>query len=245
MLKPTVTWKDSGINSGTVPDYEAQNLDSVAWQHVTDNVAITDDVARASGMMLDGSTAAPELTYVYTPAAQKLYQDTLVTVTAVKLGNLNLLDTEGVVTMDRKTPCDEKGDSCQWGQEGFTGGNFIVHINSFDLVIHKVIDGSPNSQGDSFLFRIFSANGVIGNVTSAIIHGSGSVTIKGLPSDTYRVVEDSNWCWSYTADEIEHLVTPDMIENGEVHVTFTNTPNRDIPLSSETHLDNQWSVNVK
>ena len=197
VFKPEITWKDSQLNVGETADYQKQNFVSVEWKH--DTVAYDEDKMVGK---------APELVYEYAPQADAFTQETKVNVT-VKIGGN---DVTQYVTFAHE---DCTFDGCQ-----FDPGEceFIVHIKSFDLTITKtgceVID-----ENQSFIFTVTGSNGFTMQV---VINGNGSKTIKGLPSGTYTVTEDTNWSWRYEPDEVSKTVTAANIQNGKATVNFSN-----------------------
>ena len=235
VIKPVITWQDSQINLGETANYETQNFVEVKWMYgTTPDSALTDKILDSRG------TTAPTLTYAYDPAAGAFKVDTpvKVTVTVPKHDGTAMDVTENVTFLHKD--CNFKG--CKWGTASEfenPAAQFIVHIKSFNLTITKVIEGTKNSNGDSFLFTITSDNGYKNTV---VINGAGSVTIKDLPSGTYTVTEDTSWSWTYTIQgEKSQTVSPDKITGGTANVTFTNKADTNIPLSDETHVDNRWA----
>ena len=229
VLKPVITWKDSRINAGETADYAAQNFVKTEWKHGN-----TLDTAVAA-KIVDTSTAAPVLSYTYDPEAAAFTTDTPVKVT-VMMGELDATSHAKFVHED----CNF--DGCKWGEPGFTEDDcqFIVHIDSFDLVITKSVTGEKMNSVDSFLFTITGPNGYTNTV---VINNWGSVTIKGLPSGTYTVTEDTSWSWTYDVNgNASQTVSPDHIDGGVARVAFTNTAKTNIPLTEETYVDNFWSI---
>lgn len=197
VFKPEITWKDSQLNVGETADYQKQNFVSVEWKH--DTVAYDEDKMVGK---------APELVYEYAPQADAFTQETKVNVT-VKIGGSDV--TQNVTFMHEK--CDF--DGCDWKAEDC---EFIVHIKSFDLTITKT-GCEAIDENQSFIFTVTGSNGFTMQV---VINGNGSKTIKGLPSGTYTVTEDTNWSWRYEPAAASQTVTAKDIQNGKATVNFAN-----------------------
>lgn len=184
VFKPEITFQDSSINLGQTPNYATDNYVSVVWKHGDQNAKDAD---------MTGS--APDLSYTYSPAendAAAFKTDTYVNVT-VKIGETTL--TPDNVTFKHKncTP------ACGFDS---SNGQFIVHINTFDLTITKVITNYERKQYGSqdFVFNVKSGDGktdinVVVNVPDN--EKRNSVTIKGLPVGKYTITEDTGWSWRY------------------------------------------------
>lgn len=197
VFKPEITWKDSQLNVGETADYKEQNFVGVEWKHNT--VAYDEDKMVGK---------APELVYEYAPQANAFTQETKVNVT-VKIGGS---DVTQYVTFAHE---DCTFDGCQFDSDEC---EFIVHIKSFDLTITKT-GCEAIDENQSFVFTVTGSNGFTMQV---VINGNGSKTIKGLPSGTYTVTEDTNWSWRYEPDEVSKTVTAKDIQNGKATVNFAN-----------------------
>lgn len=211
VFKPEITWKDSQLNVGETADYEKQNFAGVEWKH--DTVAYDEDKMVGK---------APELVYEYAPQADAFTQETKVNVT-VKIGGSDV--TQNVTFVHEK--CDF--DGCAWNGDC----EFIVHIKSFDLTITKT-GCEAIDENQSFIFTVTGSNGFTMQV---VINGNGSKTIKGLPSGTYTVTEDTNWSWRYEPDEVSKTVTAANIQNGKATVNFANNRAEE---SDGTGTDWKW-----
>lgn len=142
VFKPEITWKDSQIDLGEKPSYtegDNQNLVGVVWKHkVEGQPETTDEKVSMTG-------TKPELAYAFTPEATTFQKDTPVKVT-VKIGNE---DINKFVTFIHQA-CDEN-IGCKWEEVKNDGYHFIVHIKSFDLIIHKT--GDVDSK-QTFIFEV-------------------------------------------------------------------------------------------
>ena len=241
VIRPVVTWRDSQINLGDTANYEKQNFVKVEWKYGK----TPDTDTTISGHILDSrGTAAPALTYTYNPVAAAFKEDTPVKVTVtVPKHDGTAMDVTKEVTFMHET-C--KFDGCKWGtapEFENPACQFIVQIKSFDLTITKKLTGNLMNSNDSFLFNITGPNGYTNTV---VINGAGSVTIKGLPSGTYTVTEDTSWSWTYDiVGNAKKTVSPGEITGGKATVSFINTAKKDIPLSEETSVDNRWADGAK
>ena len=141
-----------------------------------------------------------------------------------------------------KTTCDVKDHNCT----AHSGEYFTVHPLFCTLTITKSVDSEklkldPNQ---SFIFN-FKRDGnavaetIGGRVT---VQGNGSVTIKGLPTGTYSVTEETGWSWRYemtsTADPMKVTANE---TNHDVKVTVTNTRVHDKWLDGNAVAVNNWN----
>lgn len=222
VFKPDVTFKDSQITLGETADYAA-NYDSVVWKHEATNKKDTD-------VTMIGT--APELKYSYDRAADAFQQDTPVKVSAVKIGDTVVTSH---VTFYREA-CSIKADCPSTTVEVKNGAdNFIVHVKSLSLKISKTYNNmlDPNQ---SAVFVVTGPNGTF----EVVIHGTGSVTINGLPVGSYTVTEKNTWTWRYT-DTTEQTVA--LAKNDTTKtVSFTNTLNKPYWLTGGAWCDNNWAT---
>ncbi len=203
VFKPEITWKDSQIDLGDTPNYQEQNFEKVEWKHKVEGQpeTIDKDVTMTTEQ-------APVLSYDFNPPVDKFDKDTNVTVT-VKIGDKDIKDH---VTFKHEK-CDFPG--CKWEEAKEKGYHFIVHIKSFDLIIHKT--GDVDSE-QTFIFEVKKEG--TADTIEVVIQGANSKTIKGLPSGTYTVTEKTDWSWRYDPDEETKTVTP---RGATAKVTFNNT----------------------
>lgn len=219
VYKPEITFKDSIIDYNTTPDYEKNNLDVVVWKH--------EGTAAASANM---TGEEPTLTYTYDPEEKALTEDTYVHVT-VSANGTEL--PKGVVTFKHNN-CTFFG--CSFDPEQ---GQFIVHINVFDLTIEKkVANGSKIDRNQTFVFRV-QGKGVDMQV---VITGANKQVIKNLPVGDYTITEDTSWSWKYTPEENNKSVMKEYIQNGAATVTFKNKNNGTNWLTSLAQVINTWAT---
>lgn len=219
VYKPEITYQDSVINLGDTANYE-NNFVSTVWKH-------GEQTSTDAGVIMVGT--APELTYTYNPKAGKFTQDTYVNVTVSANGETL---PAGVVTF-LHDDCDFPG--CSFDREQ---GQFIVHINVFDLTIKKTAkNGSIIDPNQTFVFRV-KGEGVDMQV---VITGPNNQTIKNLPVGNYTITEDTSWSWKYTpvGGAEKTLMTSD-IEKGAATVTFENENNGTNWLTSIAKVINTW-----
>lgn len=224
VYKPEITFKDSIIDYNTTPDYATDNLGKVVWKH--------EDIAAEPANM---TGEEPALTYAYDPKEKALTEDTYVHVT-VSANGTEL--PKGVVTF--------KHNNCTFsGCSNFdpTQGQFIVHINVFDLTIVKDdADGSkPIDPKQTFVFKV--TNKDTGKTMEVVITGPGEQTIKNLPVGNYTITEDTSWSWKYTpVDGDEKTLMTSDIEKGAATVTFENKNNGTNWLTSLAKVINTWAT---
>lgn len=224
VYKPEITFKDSIIDYNATPDYEKDNLDRVVWKH---------KVTAAESAKMTGEE--PTLTYAYDPEASAFTQDTYVKVT-VSANGTEL--PKGVVTF-KHNDCTFSGCSFDSAQ-----GQFIVHINVFDLTIVKDdADGSkPIDPKQTFVFKV--TNKDTGKTMEVVITGKAQQTIKNLPVGNYTITEDTSWSWKYTpdGDATQELKASSIIHNGVATVTFKNKNNGTNWLTSLAQVINTWAT---
>lgn len=220
VYKPEITFNDSRINYGETADYSS-NGGAVVWKH-------GNDVAVAANM----TGEAPALTYTYGPQEGAFKQDTYVNVTVTSDKDTDITKIRDAVKFVHTVDNDFLG--CSFDPEQ---GQFIVHINVFDLTIEKkAASDSKIDQNQIFVFHVASADGVTN--MDVTVKGTGSVKIKGLPlGTTYTVTEDTNWTWQYTPDQVTKNVE---INGTTAEVTFTNTYSKSNWLTSFAEVINKW-----
>lgn len=220
VYKPEITYKDSVINLGDTANYRDNSVGTV-WKHKG-----TEAVAA------DMTGTAPELTFAYEPGADAFTQDTYVQVT-VKIGGTNITDAVQFKHKD----CSFTG--CSFDD---TKGQFIVHINVFDLTIVKDdADGSkPIDPKQTFVFKV--TNKDTGKTMEVVITGKAQQTIKNLPVGDYTITEDTSWSWKYTpVGGATQELKSDSIQDGAATVTFENENNGTNWLTSLAKAINTWA----
>lgn len=221
VYKPEVTFKDSIIDYNATPDYEKDNLVKVVWKHGNDVAA-------------NMTGTAPELTYTYDPKQKPLTEDTYVNVTVSANGTELPKD---VVTF-KHNDCTFSG--CSFDPEQ---GQFIVHINVFDLTIVKAAadDSKPIDKDQTFVFKVTNTN--TGKTMEVVITGDGQQTIKNLPMGSYTITEDTNWSWKYTPVDKDGAVVPSqtITATGATTVTFENENKGTNWLTSLAKAINTWA----
>jgi len=222
VYKPEITYRDSVINLGDTANYERDNFVSAVWKH-------GEQTSTDAGVIMVGT--APELTYTYTPKADKFTEDTYVNVTVMANGSA-LPDS---VVKFHHNDCDFPG--CSFDREQ---GEFIVHINVFDLTIQKTAKGGTTiDPNQTFVFKV--KNNDTGKTMEIVITGEGQQTIKGLPMGSYTITEDTNWSWKYTPKSEDQFVTTSKIKNGAATVTFENENKGTNWLTSLAKAINTWA----
>lgn len=218
VFKPEITWKDSEKNIGDVPNYEADNFDSLNWIHATETYVVDKMIGEV-----------PSLTYAYDPAEAALTAEIPVKVT-VKIGETDVNEFTTFVHKD----CMIEG--CKW-DEYEDEYHFIVHVKSFDLTITK---SGCNEELDPNQTFVFTVTGPDNFSMEVVIKGNGSTTITNLPAGTYTVTEDTDWSWRYETTNPSQTVTADSISNGEASVAFVNNRGDDHWLDGNAYCENEF-----
>lgn len=217
VYKPEITYKDSVINLGDIANYE-NNFVSTEWKH-GEQTSTDADVTMVG--------IAPELTYTYTPKADKFTEDTYVNVTVMANGSA-LPDS---VVKFHHNDCDFPG--CSFDREQ---GEFIVHINVFDLTIQKTAKGGTTiDPNQTFVFKV--KNNDTGKTMEIVITGEGQQTIKGLPMGSYTITEDTGWSWQYHPTKATQTIT---VSETSKTVTFENEKAPTNWLTSLAEVINKW-----
>lgn len=217
VYKPEITFNDSRINYGETADY-SNNGGAVVWKH-------GDDVAVAESM----TGTAPTLTYAYNPAEDTFTKDTYVRVTVSANGEAL---PAGVVKFWHDD-CDFPGCSSSFDSEQ---GQFIVHINVFDLTIQKTAKaGTTIDPNQTFVFKV--KNNGNGKTMEIVITGEGQKTVKGLPMGSYTITEDTGWSWQYRPTADTQTIT---VSETSKTVTFENEKTSTNWLTSIADVINKW-----
>lgn len=220
VYKPEITFNDSRINYGATADYR-NNGGTVVWKH-------DGDVAEAESMTGD----APVLTYAYDPAAAAFKKDTYVNVTVTSDKDTATTKISDAVTFVHTA--DTVFPGCSFDS---TKGQFIVHINVFDLTIQKTAKaGTTIDQNQTFVFKV--KNNDNGKTMEIVITGEGQKTVKGLPMGSYTITEDTGWSWQYRPTEPTQKIT---VSETSKTVTFENETAPTNWLTSLAKALNVWS----
>lgn len=217
VYKPEITFNDSRINYGETADYSS-NGGAVVWKH---------EGTAADAVSMTGE--APALTYAYDPAAAAFKKDTYVKVTVSANGETL---PAGVVTF-KHSDCDFPGCSSFDPEQG----QFIVHINVFDLTIQKTAKaGTTIDPNQTFVFKV--KNNDNGKTMEIVITGEGQQTIKSLPMGSYTITEDTGWSWQYHPTADTQTIT---VSETSKTVTFENEKTPTNWLTSLAKALNVWS----
>jgi len=218
VYKPEITYQDSVINLGDTANYE-NNFVSTVWKH-------GEQTSTDAGVIMVGT--APELTYTYTPKAGEFTQDTYVNATVSANGETL---PAGVVTF-KHSDCDFPGCSSFDPAQG----QFIVHINVFDLTIQKTAKaGTTIDPNQTFVFKV--KNNDNGKTMEIVITGAGQKTVKSLPMGSYTITEDTGWSWQYHPTEATQTIT---VSETSKTVTFENEKTPTNWLTSIADVINTW-----
>ena len=219
VYKPEITYQDCATDYGVAPEYSTANFVRAEWKH-------GDDVADPESM----TGTAPTLTYAYDPAEDTFTKDTYVRVTVSANGETL---PAGVVTFLHDDTCDFPGCSSSFDSEQ---GQFIVHINVFDLTIQKTAkDGTTIDPNQTFVFKV--KNNGNGKTMEIVITGEGQKTVKGLPMGSYTITEDTGWSWQYRPTADTQTIT---VSETSKTVTFENEKTSTNWLTSIADVINKW-----
>lgn len=215
---PEITFNDSRINYGATADYN-NNGGAVVWKHKNDAAA-------------DMTGTAPALTYAYDPAAGVFTQDTYVNVTVTSDKDTETTKISDAVTFVHTEDNDFPGCSFDSSK-----GQFIVHINVFDLTIRKTAkDGTTIDSDQTFVFKV--KNNDNGETMEIVITGSGEQVIKNLPMGSYTITEDTSWSWKYTPTDASKTIA---VSETSATVTFENKNQGTNWLTSIAKAINTWA----
>lgn len=224
VYKPEITFNDSRINYGDAADYR-NNGGTVVWKH-------DGDVAEAESMTGD----EPVLTYAYDPKAAAFTKDTYVNVTVTSDKDTATTKISDAVTFVHTA--DTVFPGCSFDS---TKGQFIVHINVFDLTIQKTAKaGTTIDQNQTFVFKV--QNNDNGKTMEIVITGEGQQTIKSLPMGSYTITEDTAWSWQYHPTGGTQTIT---VSETSKTVTFVNDKTPTNWLTSLAKALNVWSSDGK
>lgn len=219
VYKPEITFNDSRINYGETADYSS-NGGTVVWKH--------EGTAAESASM---TGTAPALTYAYDPAEDAFTKDTYVKVTVTSDKDTATTKISDAVTFVHTKDTDFPG--CSFDS---TKGQFIVHINVFDLTIQKTAKaGTTIDPNQTFVFKV--KNNDNGKTMEIVITGEGQQTIKGLPMGSYTITEDTGWSWQYHPTADTQTIT---VSETSKTVTFENEKTPTNWLTSIADVINTW-----
>ena len=219
VYKPEITFNDSRINYGETADYN-NNGGTVVWKH--------EGTAAESASM---TGEAPALTYAYDPAEDAFTKDTYVKVTVTSDKDTATTKISDAVTFVHTKDTDFPGCSFDPAQ-----GQFIVHINVFDLTIVKSAKtGTTIDPNQTFVFKV--KNNDNGKTMEIVITGAGQKTVKSLPMGSYTITEDTGWSWQYHPTEATQTIT---VSETSKTVTFENEKTPTNWLTSIADVINKW-----
>ena len=221
VFTPEITFNDSRINYGATANY-TNNGGVVVWKHGNEEAAN----ANMTG-------EKPVLAYTYDPEASAFTKDTYVKVTVSANGEPLPVSA---VTFRHDDNCGFPG--CSFDPEQ---GQFIVHINVFDLRIVKAEadDSKSIDPKQTFVFKV--KNNGNGKTMEVVITGPGEQTIKNLPVGNYTITEDTSWSWKYTpVGSATQELKADGIKDGAATVTFVNENKGTNWLTSIADVINKW-----
>lgn len=190
------------------------------WKH-------GNDVAVAANM----TGEAPALTYTYDPAEDAFTKDTYVKVTVTSDKDTATTKISDAVTFVHTKDTVFPGCSFDPAQ-----GQFIVHINVFDLTIKKTAKaGTTIDPNQTFVFKV--KNNDNGKTMEIVITGEGQKTVKSLPMGSYTITEDTGWSWQYRPTADTQTIT---VSETSKTVTFENEKTPTNWLTSIADVINTW-----
>lgn len=219
VYKPEITFNDSRINYGETADYN-NNGGTVVWKH---------EGTAADAVSMTGT--APTLTYAYDPAEDAFTKDTYVKVTVTSDKDTATTKISDAVTFVHTKDTVFPGCSFDPAQ-----GQFIVHINVFDLTIVKSAKtGTTIDPNQTFVFKV--KNNDNGKTMEIVITGEGQKTVKSLPMGSYTITEDTGWSWQYHPTADTQTIT---VSETSKTVTFENAKTPTNWLTSIADVINKW-----
>ena len=131
------------------------------------------------------------------------------------------------------------GKTVKYGdKDGYAAATYYAKFeyNVTDLTITKTY--AAGALLDENQSAVFTVTDNAGFSIDVVIHGSDSVTIKGLKvGTTYTVTEKTGWTWRYTTDDSEQKITLNATGNT---ITFTNKLTKNKWLTGGAWCDNVW-----
>lgn len=116
---------------------------------------------------------------------------------------------------------------------------FTITVKTCSLTINKTVTGDGVNPNQTFVFNVKDKDGKL--VTTVVLKGNTSTTITGLAVGDYTVVEDTNWSWSYTPDNVSTAVTLSST-NPNDEAKITNTAKENHWLTSIVDVINKWTA---
>ena len=153
-----------------------------------------------------------------------------------------LTSVEGVITgavdstTNKLTPQKRPSDNLHFAETYYA--KFEADVA--DLTIRKR-GAADIDENQSFVFRITGKAGTVtaGVDMEVVIHGNGSVKVKGLKVGEYTVTEVTDWSWRYTPTAGEQKITLSPTETNEL--IFSNNRAKGKWLSGSAYADNNWA----
>ena len=125
---------------------------------------------------------------------------------------------------------------------GYKGATYYAKFEAdvADLTITKS-GAEAIDENQSFVFRITGKAGTVtaGVDMEVVIHGNGSVTVKGLKVGEYTVTEVRGWSWRYTPTPELQTITLSPTRTNEL--IFSNNRAKGKWLNGSAHTDNVFS----
>ncbi len=120
-------------------------------------------------------------------------------------------------------------------------GDFTITVKTCSLKITKTVTGGGADADQTFVFYVKDSSNNV--VTTVVLKGGTSKTITGLAVDTYTVVEDTSWSWSYTIHEGDQNKEVTLSKDNPVgEAQITNTAKENHWLTSIVDVINKWTT---
>lgn len=250
VFKPELTFEDSSAYYGeAVPDFVTNNYVSETWKNGS---------TLSTNVDMEGTK--PVLTLNYNLINES---DIVAGIISAKRD----IPVDVIVTVSGKIISSEVTfvhEDCVQDEE-LVGGKFLVHVKvkETSLTIQKeTFDGEGNvvdyKEFDKSQTFIFNVTGVDSNTNSiknvlVTVHGSGSITITGLPIGEYIITEVSDWSWRYQYSGVTTELNNTTVTNGiraelsvnadDNVITFHNTRAEEQWLDGDSYCVNEFTGN--
>ncbi len=225
VFKPELTFKDGEVYYGdNVPSADTLKENNylpvkTTWKHIdADNSMTVADPEKMIGTAPEVKKFGFEFNERYVKngkVATKLFVP--VTVNALYFSD-NTSSTNNMIqhaTIIREKCNDNEAELISGA------GHFELHVKTCELTLRK----TGGAADEPYVFKILKKNdqGKFEEYTWASVESGESVTIYELPVGTYKIEEDENWSWRYSASD-DNEVTLSASEAGSAGtLTCNNT----------------------
>ncbi len=116
---------------------------------------------------------------------------------------------------------------------------FTITVKTCSLKITKTVTGGGADADQTFVFYVKDSSNNV--VTTVVLKAGTSKTITGLAVDTYTVVEDTAWSWSYKLEDEGNASATLNKDNPNGQVKVTNSVKGTNWLTSIADVINKWT----